>query len=52
VLPGNENSTSIGDEEVRAKQGIVIAVGGQLRRTPAAHDTDGFCAAVLERKAG
>jgi len=30
----------------------VITCDEQLRLTPAAHDTDGFFAAVLERKAG
>ena len=51
-LAGNENFTQISAEEVLAKQGIVVNCGEQLRLTPAAHDTDGFFAAVMERKAG
>lgn len=34
-----------------AKQGIAIACGEQLHLSPAGQDTDGFFAAVLERKA-
>ena len=41
----------VGAEEVLAKQGIAVECGEQLRLTPLAHDTDGFFAAVLERKA-
>ncbi|MBL8433948.1 MAG: RsmB/NOP family class I SAM-dependent RNA methyltransferase [Zoogloea sp.] len=50
-LAANEAFTPLSAEEVLAKQGIAIACGEQLRLTPAAHDTDGFFAAVLERKA-
>jgi len=36
--------------EVLAKQGIEIAVGTDLRLAPHTHGTDGFFAAVLDRK--
>ncbi|MCK6392014.1 MAG: SAM-dependent methyltransferase, partial [Azonexus sp.] len=36
--------------EVLARQGITLA-GDMLRLTPHQHDTDGFFAAILERKA-
>ena len=37
--------------EVLEKQGITVDCGEQLHLTPLAHDTDGFFAAVLERRA-
>ena len=50
-LAANEAFVPVSAEEVLAKQGITIACGEQLHLTPAGHDTDGFFAAVLERKA-
>ena len=50
-LAANEAFAPVSAEEVLAKQGITIACGEQLHLTPAGHDTDGFFAAVLERKA-
>lgn len=38
--------------EVLAAQGIAIDVGERLHLSPAAHDTDGFFAAVFERLSG
>jgi len=49
-LAANPAFEPLNAEDVLAKQGIVVACGEQLRLTPAAHDTDGFFAAVLERK--
>ena len=50
-LDANPGFVARSAEEVLGKQGIEIACGEQLRLTPAAHDTDGFFAAVLERQA-
>jgi len=50
-LAAHEGFVPVSAEAVLTKQGIVIACGEQLHLTPAAHDTDGFFAAVLERRA-
>lgn len=43
--------SAVSAEQVLEKQGIALATGERLRLSPAAHDTDGFFAAVLERVA-
>lgn len=50
-LAANPAFAPVSAEEVLAKQGIAIACGEQLHLSPAGQDTDGFFAAVLERKA-
>jgi 16S rRNA (cytosine967-C5)-methyltransferase len=50
-LASHPGFVAISAEEVLNKQGIAITCGEQLRLTPREHDTDGFFAAVLERKA-
>ncbi len=50
-LAGNDSFTPLNAQDVLAKQGINIECGEQLHLSPRSHDTDGFFAAVLERKA-
>lgn len=50
-LAANDSFAPLNAQEVLAKQGITIECGEQLHLTPRSHDTDGFFAAVLERKA-
>jgi len=50
-LAANEGFVPLNAQDVLARQGITVECGEQLRLTPLAHDTDGFFAAVLERKA-
>ena len=50
-LAANPAFVQLNAQEVLAKQDIVVACGEQLHLTPAAHDTDGFFAAVMERQA-
>ena len=50
-LAANPAFVQLNAQDVLAKQDIVVACGEQLHLTPAAHDTDGFFAAVMERQA-
>jgi 16S rRNA (cytosine967-C5)-methyltransferase len=49
-LAGHEHFARLSAAEVLAKQGIEIACGEDLRLLPHVHGTDGFYAAVMERK--
>ncbi|GHU06423.1 NOL1/NOP2/Sun family protein [Betaproteobacteria bacterium] len=42
--------TPLAAEQVLSAQGIALATGERLRLSPLAHDTDGFFAAVFERR--
>ncbi|MBU1237387.1 MAG: RsmB/NOP family class I SAM-dependent RNA methyltransferase [Gammaproteobacteria bacterium] len=49
-LDSHPDFTQLSAAEILAKQGIDIDVGTELRLLPHTHGTDGFFAAVLERK--
>lgn len=49
-LAAHPNFVRVSATEVLAKQGIVLDTGEDLRLLPHTHDTDGFYAAVLERR--
>ena len=49
-LAANPDFVALSAEEVLGKQGISVAGGERLRLLPHRHGTDGFFAAVMERK--
>jgi 16S rRNA (cytosine967-C5)-methyltransferase len=49
-LAGHDDFQRLSAADVLAKQGIDVAVGENLRLLPHTHGTDGFFAAVLERR--
>lgn len=51
-LAAHPEFQAVSAQEVLARQGVEIETGERLRLLPHVHDTDGFFAAVLERKAG
>ena len=49
-LAANPDFVALSAEEVLGKQGISLACGERLRLLPHRHGTDGFFAAVMEKK--
>jgi 16S rRNA (cytosine967-C5)-methyltransferase len=50
-LQGHPDFKLVNAENILARQGIAVATGDVLRLTPQQHETDGFYAAILERRA-
>jgi 16S rRNA (cytosine967-C5)-methyltransferase len=50
-LAGHPEFAAVSAQDILARQGIALACGERLRLTPGEQDTDGFYAAVLERRA-
>ena len=51
-LAAHPEFQAVSAQEVLARQGVELETGERLRLLPHVHDTDGFFAAVLERRAG
>ncbi|HAY10832.1 MAG TPA: SAM-dependent methyltransferase [Thauera sp.] len=50
-LAAHPGFAQLSAQDILDKQGVVVATGERLRLMPHVHDTDGFFAAVMERRA-